>query len=115
MDRMSPYGYPTCVSLDVDLPVSKLSSILLSERKELTESNVPCEKYTFALLYSKPGYCVVSKAFSISKHSAAVGILLLKSSGYLLYVPPGLTTKTAHFSQVIYGFLMCLRIISVYL
>jgi hypothetical protein len=29
-------------------------------------------------LYKKPGYCVMSKAFSISKNTAAVGKLLLK-------------------------------------
>jgi hypothetical protein len=29
-------------------------------------------------LYSRPGYHVVSKAFSISKNTAAVNILLLK-------------------------------------
>jgi hypothetical protein len=48
------------------------------ERKEIISLIKLVEKCIFDNLYSKPGCYVVSKAFSISKNTAVVDILLLK-------------------------------------
>jgi hypothetical protein len=67
-DRTEPCGTPACISLSVDI----------SPSTELMSFTKLIENFNLDNLYSKPGCHVVSKAFSISKNTSAVDILLLK-------------------------------------
>jgi hypothetical protein len=79
-DRTEPCGTPACISLAVDISPSTETLNFLCERKELMSFIKLIENANLDNLYSKPGCHVVSKAFSISKNTAAVDILLLKLS-----------------------------------
>jgi hypothetical protein len=76
--RAEPCGAPACISLGVDsLPSTEILNFLFDsyELMSLIKFTGNCN---FDNLYSKPGCHVVSKAFSTSKNTAAVDILLLK-------------------------------------
>jgi len=70
-DRTEPYGTPACVSQFVNISPSAITLNFLLERTEII-SLIRC---SLDSLCSKQG---VSKAFSISKKTAAMDILLLK-------------------------------------
>jgi hypothetical protein len=76
--RTEPCGTPACISRGVDNSPSTETVNILLVRNELISFIKFAEKYNFDSLYSKPGCHVVSKAFPISKNTAAVDILLLK-------------------------------------
>ena len=76
--RTKPWGTPACISLGFDIsPLTETLNFLL-ERNELISLTMLTEKCNLSNVYRKPGCQVVSKAFSISKNSAAVESLLLK-------------------------------------
>jgi hypothetical protein len=70
--------HPACSSLGVDISPSTETLNLRRERKELMSWISPAENSNFDNLYSRPECHVVSKAFSMSKNTAAVYISLLK-------------------------------------
>jgi hypothetical protein len=70
-------GNPTCIFLGVDISPSTETVNFLWERKELISSIRLIKNVNSNNLYNKPR-CHVSKGFSISKNTAAVGMLLLK-------------------------------------
>jgi hypothetical protein len=76
--RTEPCGTPAFISLDVDISPSTQTLNFLFERNELISFIILADKFKFGNLYYKPGCQVVSKAFSISKNTAAIDILLLK-------------------------------------
>jgi hypothetical protein len=71
-------GIPACISLGVDSSPSTKTLNILSDRYQLMNRIKFTGKCKFDSLYSKPGCHVVSKAFSVSKNTAAVDTLLLK-------------------------------------
>jgi hypothetical protein len=79
-DRTEPCGSPACISLAVDISPSIETLNFRRERNELMSLIKLVGNSSSDNLYSKPGCHVVSKAFSISKNTAAVDILLLKLS-----------------------------------
>jgi hypothetical protein len=76
-DRTEPRGTPACISLHVDISPSTKTKFS-SERKDLISCINLVENSNFDNLYSRPECHVVSKAFLMSKNTAAVDILLLK-------------------------------------
>jgi uncharacterized Zn-finger protein len=76
--RAKPRGTPTTVSLGVENSPSTKTSHFLSVRKEAITLIRLVENSDYDDLYSSPQCHVVSKAFSMSKNTAAIDILLLK-------------------------------------
>jgi hypothetical protein len=77
-DRTEPCGTPACISLGADSSPSTESLNFLWERKELISLIKLDENFNSDNFYSKPKCHVLSNAFSISKNTAAVDMLLLK-------------------------------------
>jgi hypothetical protein len=77
-DWTDPCGTPSSIFLGVDTLPSTEALNFLSEGKELMSSIKLIDNFSLDNLYSKPRCHVVSKAFSISKNTAAVDMLLLK-------------------------------------
>jgi hypothetical protein len=77
-DKTEPCGTPASIYLGVDNSPSTATLNFLCDRKEVISLINFTENSILANLYSKPVCHVVSKAFSISKNTAAVDILLLK-------------------------------------
>jgi hypothetical protein len=69
---------PACISLGVDILPSTETLNFCCERKEPISLIRLVENFNFDYLYSRPECHVVSKAFSMSKNTAAVDILVLK-------------------------------------
>jgi len=76
--RTEPWGTAACITRGVDSSPSNITLNFLLEKNELISLIKLDEKCNSDSLYSKPGCHVVSNAFSISKKTAAVDILLLK-------------------------------------
>jgi hypothetical protein len=77
-DRTEPCGTPAFMYLGVDIFPSTETLNFLCERNDPTSLMKLVENCNLDNLWSKPGCHVVSKAFSISKNTAAVDILLFK-------------------------------------
>jgi hypothetical protein len=77
-DKTEPCGTPDRITLGVDISPSTETLNFLCERKEPKSLIELVENSNLDNLYSKPEYHVVSKAFSMSKNTANVDILLLK-------------------------------------
>jgi hypothetical protein len=75
-DRTLRCGTPACIFLGEEISPSTEALNLLSERKELMSLAVLTEKFNFINLYNKPVCRVISKAFLISRNTAAVHRLL---------------------------------------
>jgi len=75
-ERTEPWGTLSCISLGVDNSTSTETLNFLLERNDLISLIVLAERFHLINFYSKPGCQVVSKAFSISKNTAAVERLL---------------------------------------
>jgi hypothetical protein len=73
-DRTEPCGTPAYISLGVDISPSTETLNFLCERKEPKSLIKLVENTNLDMLYSKPWCHVVSKAFSMSKNTAAVEI-----------------------------------------
>jgi hypothetical protein len=71
-------GTPACISLGVDNSPSTESLNVLLVRNEVISFVKFAGNCYFVILYSKPGCHVVSKAFSMSRNTATVHMLLLK-------------------------------------
>lgn len=76
-DRTDSRSLHACIFLDVD--ISPLPKILFAKEK-LTNLFKLVENSNLDNLYSMTACRIVSKAFSVSKSTAAVDILLLKLS-----------------------------------
>jgi hypothetical protein len=68
-----PWGTPSSISLGIEISASTETLNLPSDRNDLRSLITQVEN-----VYRKPVCHVVSKAFAISKNTAAVDILLLK-------------------------------------
>jgi hypothetical protein len=79
-DKIEHFGTPACISLGVDISPSTETLNLHCERKEPMSLIKLVENSSLdnlqLLVYSEPECHVVSKAFSMSKNTAAVDILL---------------------------------------
>lgn len=75
---MEPCDTPACISLGVDISPSTEVLNFLSECKELISLIMLSEKFYFSNIHKKRGCHDISKAFSISKNTAAVERLYLK-------------------------------------
>jgi len=75
--RTEPCGTPACISLGVDNAPSSETVIFLLVKNELISFIKFVEKCNLDNFY-EPGCHIVSEAFSISKDTAAVVILLIK-------------------------------------
>jgi hypothetical protein len=73
---MESCGTLACISLGVDISPSTETLNFLCERKELISFTRLIGNFGLGNLYSKPRCHVVSKAFSISKNTAAVDIIV---------------------------------------
>jgi hypothetical protein len=71
-ERTEPCGTPACITLGVDISPSTETLNFLCDRKELISIIKLIENSNLDSLYSKPVCHVVSKAFSMSKNTAAV-------------------------------------------
>jgi hypothetical protein len=81
-DKTEPWGTPR-ISLGVDISPSTETLNLRCERKELMSLIKVDENSILYNLYSKPECYVVSKAFSMSKNTAAVDIIV-DSKGHVV-------------------------------
>jgi hypothetical protein len=77
-ERTETCGTPACITLGVGISPSTETLNFLWERKEPMSLIRLVENFNLDSLYSKLGCHVVSKAFSMSKNTAAVHSLLLK-------------------------------------
>jgi hypothetical protein len=77
-DRTELCSISACLSLGVDIFPSTETLNFVCERNELKSISRQVENSSLDNLRSKSGCNIVSKAFSISKNTAAVNILLLK-------------------------------------
>jgi hypothetical protein len=75
-DGTGPCVTPACISLGTDVMPSTETVNFLFERHELISFTELVEISSFDCLYSKLWCHVVSRAFSISKNTAAVDMLL---------------------------------------
>jgi hypothetical protein len=71
---METRGFPACISLGVEISPSTETFTFFSERKELRSLIILVEIFNLCNLYNKPGHHVISKAFSVSKNTAAVQV-----------------------------------------
>jgi hypothetical protein len=71
-------GAPLLITLGVDISPSTETPTLVCERKELMSLIKLVENSNLDKIHSKPECHMLSKAFSISKNTAAVDIALLK-------------------------------------
>jgi hypothetical protein len=78
-DTMEPCGTHDSISLCVDSSPSTETLNFLRERKELISLSKLVKNFNSEFLYSKPRFHVLSNAISMSKNTAAVDMLLLKS------------------------------------
>jgi hypothetical protein len=75
-ERMEPCGTPACIFRGVDSSPSTITLNFQWERNELISLIKLGEKCNSESLYSKPGCHMVSNAFSISKKTAVMDMLL---------------------------------------
>jgi hypothetical protein len=73
-ERTEPCGTPACITLGIDNSPSTETLNFLYERKELISLIKLVKSSNLDSLYSKPECHVVSKAFSVSKNTAALDI-----------------------------------------
>jgi hypothetical protein len=76
--RTEPCDTPACMYLDMEISSSTEILNFHCERNELISLINLVKNCNFDNLQSKPGCHVVSKAFSVSKNTASVDMLLLK-------------------------------------
>jgi hypothetical protein len=77
-DKTEPCGTPACITLGVDISPSTETLKFFCVRKEPISLIKLFENSNLDNFYSKPECHVLSQAFSMSKNTAAVDILLLK-------------------------------------